>query len=214
MSDVFPKWTNSLPRKLALAALVVSAGAVSAIGYYFTPKYTQSAYQPIQPVAFSHKTHCAQLEMDCRYCHNGVEKSASANLPATSTCLNCHGQVLQDDLRLDSVRLSASTGLPIPWVRIQKLPDYTYFNHAVHTQRGVGCVDCHGRVDQVDEVKMTPMSMANCLDCHRNPARSIRPLDKITQMDWPGTNSTSVDAASMAKSLQIQPRESCSACHR
>ena len=213
MSDVFPKWTNQLPRKLALGALVAGVGVVTAAGYYFTPKYTQSGYRPIQPVAFSHKTHCGQIGTDCRFCHNSVEKSALANLPATSTCMNCHGQILKDDPRLALVRESSTTGVPIRWVQVQKLPDFAYFSHAAHTQRGVGCAECHGKVDQMDEIQALPMSMALCLDCHRNPAGRLRPLDKTTQTDWQPA-STDTESAKLIHDWKIQPRESCSACHR
>ena len=134
---------------MILVGVLLTGGAVTAgMWYYFTPKYSRVGYQPLQPVAFSHAVHVDQLGLDCRYCHNAVEKSWYSNIPASSTCMNCHEQVLKDDPRLALVRESAQTGQPIPWVQIHRVPDYVYFNHEVHVRRGISCVKCHGRIDQ------------------------------------------------------------------
>ena len=214
MSDVFPKWTNRLPLNLALGVLLVGTGLAIGITYYFTPKYTRVGYRPAQPTAFSHNVHVSQVGMDCRYCHSSVEKSWYSNLPATSTCMNCHDQILKNDPRLAVVRDSALSGEPIPWVQVHKLPDFVYFNHAVHVNRGVSCLECHGQVNKMDEVAVAkPLSMAFCLDCHRNPSQRLRPLDKITQLDWlPTTNSAQGDA--IRRDWKIQSLTSCSTCHR
>src|SRR5512137_1961289 len=185
MSAIFPKWTNRLPLMVISGAVLVGGALVAGAWYYLTPKYSRVGYQPVQPVAFSHATHAGQLGMDCRYCHSAVEKSWYSNIPASSTCMNCHLQVLKDDPRLTLVRESAQSGRPIPWVQIHRVPDYVYFNHSVHVTRGVSCVECHGRVDQMGEVfHAQPLSMTFCLDCHRNPAAKVRPLDKITDLGW------------------------------
>ena len=198
MSAIFPKWTNRLPVLIIIGIFLVGGAVTAGVWYYFTPKYTRVGYQPIQPVAFSHAIHAGQLGMDCRYCHNGVEKSWFSNIPASSTCMNCHNQVLKDDPRLALVRESAASGKPIPWVQIHKLPDYVYFNHSVHVNRGISCVECHGRIDQMDEVyHAKPLSMTFCLDCHRNPAAKLRPPDKITDLGW--------HPASEAAQLRIRP---------
>ena len=102
---IFPKWTNSLPLVLGAIAALAGAGVAAGVTIYLTPKYTRAGYQPVQPVPFSHKIHAGQLGLDCRYCHNSVEKSWFANLPGASTCMNCHNQVLNDDPRLQIVRL-------------------------------------------------------------------------------------------------------------
>src|SRR6202012_3368792 len=185
MSDIFPKWTNRLPRNIIIGALLVGTAVTAGVSYYFTPKYTRVGYQPLQPVAFPHSVHVTQVGLDCRYCHNAVEKSWYSNIPATSVCMNCHSQVLKDDPRLALVRESYATGKPIPWIQIHKLPDYVYFNHSVHVNRGVSCVECHGRIDQMDEVyHAKPFSMSFCLDCHRKPASHLRPENKITDLAW------------------------------
>ena len=148
---IFPKWTNWLPLALGLGAALAGGGVTMGVTYYFTPKYTRVGYEPVQPVPFSHKVHAGELALDCRYCHNGVEKSWFSNLPGASTCMICHNQVLKDDPRLQIVRDSETNNTPIAWVQIHRLPDYAYFNHEVHVRRGFSCVECHGRMDQMDE---------------------------------------------------------------
>ena len=156
--------------------VLVGTALVAGAWYYLTPKYSRVGYQPIQPVSFSHATHAGQLGIDCRYCHNAVEKSWYSNIPGSSTCMNCHNQVLKDDPRLALIRESAQSGKPIPWVQIHRVPDYVYFNHSVHVDRGISCVECHGPVNKMEEVYHNkPLSMTFCLDCHRNPAAKIRP---------------------------------------
>ena len=207
---------------ILIGLVLVGGGVVAGVWYYFTPKYTRVGYQPLQPVAFSHKVHVDQLGLDCRYCHHDVERSWFSNIPSSSTCMNCHNQVLKDDPRLALVRESAATGRPIAWVQVHKVPDYVYFNHAVHVNRGISCVECHGRVDQMDEVfHAKPLSMAFCLECHRDPASFIRPLEKVTDLGW----SWSEDPAEHARQQQawgrrmvehwrIESMQNCSACHR
>ncbi|MBI5388574.1 MAG: cytochrome c3 family protein [Verrucomicrobia bacterium] len=222
MSDVFPKWTNQLPLKILIGAGLVGSAVVAGAWYYLTPKYARVGYQPLQPVAFSHAIHADQLGMDCRYCHNAVEKSWYSNIPAAGTCMNCHNQVLKDDPRLALVRESAASGKPIPWVQIHKVPDFVYFNHSVHVGRGISCVECHGPIHKMDEVRHAKeLSMTFCLDCHRHPAAKIRPLDKVTQLDWkwsqdPKENERlqKLHGEKMVADWKVESLESCSACHR
>ena len=155
--------------------------------------------------------------MDCRYCHNGVEKSWYSNVPSASTCMNCHNAVLNTDPKLELVRHSYATGEPIPWVQIHKTPDYVYFNHSVHVNRGVSCVHCHGNVNKMDEVQHSkPLSMGFCLDCHRNPADYLRDPKLVYDLNWqPQDPQAHKDA--MAQSVhdwKINSSQNCSACHR
>jgi hypothetical protein len=151
-----------------------------------------------------------------------VEKSWYSNIPASSVCMNCHNQVLKDDARLDLVRESAQTGKPIPWVQIHKLPDYVYFNHSVHVNRGVSCVECHGQINQMVEARHAqPLSMAFCLGCHRAPALKLRPLDKITDLNWKWDADPKIAAdlqqangRKLVHDWKVQSLQSCSACHR
>ena len=222
MSAIFPKWTNWLPLAVGAALALMGGIVVAGVTYYFTPKYTRVGYEPVQPVPFSHATHVQQLGMDCRYCHNTVEKSWFSSIPSASTCMICHSLVLKDDPRLAPVRESAATGKPIPWVQVHIVPDYVYFNHEVHVARGFSCVECHGRVDRMDEVRHAKsLSMSFCLDCHRNPAEFIRPPDKVTDLGWQWSTNPVVNArmqqtngAAFVREWKIQSLQSCSACHR
>lgn len=222
MSAIFPKWTNWLPVAV-VAALALIGGVVAAgVTYYGTPKYTRVGYQPVQPVPFSHATHAEQLGMDCRYCHNTVDQSWFSSIPAASTCMICHSVVLKDDPRLALVRESAATGKPIPWVQVHLVPDYVYFNHAVHVARGFSCVECHGRVDQMDEVRHAKsFSMSFCLDCHRHPAAFVRPVEKVTDLGWQWSTNPVLasrmqrtNGAAFVRDWKIESLQSCSACHR
>ena len=207
---------------LAVIAGLTGAGVAAGVTIYLTPKYYRVGYQPVQPVPFSHQIHAGQLGLDCRYCHNGVEKSWFANLPGASTCMNCHNQVMKDDPLLQIVRDSATNNTPIPWVQIHHVPDYVYFNHSVHVRRGIGCVNCHGRIDQMDQVRQAEsLSMSFCLDCHRNPAAAIRPVDKVTQLGWkwsanPVENDRlqQIHGEQLVKDMKVESLQSCSACHR
>jgi Cytochrome c7 and related cytochrome c len=217
MSAIFPKWTNRLPLMIIIGLLLVGSAVTAGVWYYFTPKYSRVGYQPIQPVPFSHAVHAGQLGMDCRYCHTGVEKSWFSNIPAASTCMNCHSQVLKDDPRLALVRESAATGKPIEWIQIHKLPEFAYFNHSVHVNRGISCVECHGRIDQMDEVyHAKPFSMSFCLECHRHPELKLRPLDKITDLAWqPQSEAEQVkDGTQRMHDWKVESLQTCSACHR
>src|SRR6478672_1964445 len=217
MPEIFPKWTNRLPLYIIMGALLIGGGVTAGVWYYFTPKYTRVGYQPIQPVGFPHSVHVDQLGLDCRYCHSTVEKSWFSNIPSSSTCMNCHNQVLKDDPRLALVRESAATGKPIPWVQIHRVPDFVYFNHSVHVTRGISCVECHGRIDQMDEVyHAKPFSMSFCLECHRHPELKLRPPEKITDLAWqpPSPNEQKEFGERKMVEWKVESLQTCSACHR
>ena len=216
MSDVFPRWTNRLPGQIIFGLLLVGGVVTAGLTYFFTPKYTRVGYQPTQPVPFSHSVHVQQLGLDCRYCHDGVEKSWYSNVPAADTCMNCHSAVRASDPRLEPVRASyKDENQPVEWVQIHKLPDYAFFNHSVHVNRGVSCVECHGRVDQMDEVRHEKhFSMTFCLDCHRDPENRLRPLDKITDLAYDRSLDPQNKDRNFVKEWHIKTSENCSACHR
>ena len=188
MSDVFPKWTNRLPGQIIFGLLLIGGAVAAGVTYYFTPEYGRVGYQPAQPVPFSHAIHSNQLGIDCRYCHDGVEKSWYSNVPSSDTCINCHSEVKAADPRLELVRESyKDKSKPIEWVQIHKVPDYVYFNHSAHVNRGVSCVECHGRVDLMDEVyHAKAFSMSFCLDCHRE----MKPETHIVKKDINGNLET------------------------
>lgn len=215
MAQIFPKWTNKLPILLAVCVLLLLVSIVIVIWWFGSPKYTDVGYQPEQPVPYSHKLHAGDLGIDCRYCHTSVETAASASLPPTQTCMNCHQLILPESKKLLPVRRSWATGNPLQWVRVHKVPDYAYFNHSIHINAGIGCASCHGNVTEMEVVKLVePLSMSWCLDCHRNPNRHIRPISEITNMKWtPPTDQIEL-AHQQITEYNIKPSEDCSACHR
>src|SRR5580692_7249748 len=165
MSNLFPKSANRLPLQIVIYLTVVAGIATAAVDYYMTPKYTRVGYAPVQPVPFSHALHAGQLGIDCRYCHSNVERSPHSNVPTAQTCMNCHDQIKTTSPLLAVVRHSYETGEPVRWVQLHHTPDYVFFNHAIHINRGISCVECHGRVDQMDIVThVKPLSMGFCLD--------------------------------------------------
>src|SRR5688572_19352373 len=165
-----------IPLAAGVLGPLALAGLVGGVWYYFSPEFTDVGYRPQQPVPFSHKLHAGDMGMDCRYCHNTIEKAAHAAIPASQTCMNCHSLVKTDSPRLKLVRDSYETGEPIPWVRVHQLPDYAFFDHRPHLAAGVGCSSCHGRIDKMPVVEMAkPLSMGWCLDCHRDPEPELRP---------------------------------------
>lgn len=189
----------------------------SLILFGFSPQATDVGYQPQQPVPYSHALHPGKLGIDCRYCHTTVESSSQASVPPTQTCIGCHTNIRSTSPLLEVVRQSAKDGLPVKWVRVHDLPDYAYFNHSAHVRRGVGCVECHGRVDRMDVVYQDQMlSMQWCLDCHRNPDARIRPPEFVTQMDWqpPDGEDRAAYGAKLRKQNNINPSTDCSTCHR
>jgi hypothetical protein len=215
MSDIFPKWTNRLPLMIAVGAILIAGSVVAGLNYYFTPQYTRVGYQPVQPVPFSHEIHVNQLGMDCRYCHSDVERSPRANIPATATCMGCHNQILADDPRLSLVRESFETGDPIPWVKVHVLPDFAYFNHAIHVARGVSCVECHGQVNRMHEVfHAQPLSMAFCLECHRNPERALREPEYVFDLDYALPDDQEEKGLAFRHAWKINASQNCSTCHR
>jgi hypothetical protein len=218
MSKLFPKSANRLPLQIIVYLFVVGGIATAAITYYATPKYSRVGYAPLQPVPYSHKLHVEQLGIDCRFCHSNVDDSSYASVPTAQTCMNCHSQVKKDSPLLAPIRESYETGLPVEWVRIHQAPDYVYFNHAVHVNRGISCVSCHGNIDQMDVVEHAqPLSMAFCLDCHRNPEAHIRPLDQVTNLQWqaPGGEAGQLEQGrKFVHDWNVLPPQSCSGCHR
>jgi formate-dependent nitrite reductase cytochrome c552 subunit len=189
MGNFFPRWTNWLPLQIIIAVIFLVGGITAAVAYWFTPKYTKVGYEPAQPVPFSHKRHAGEIGLDCRYCHSFVEVSGHANVPTNQTCYNCHGpdkgQIKKESEKLAMVRDADKNNTPIQWVKVHKSPDFVYFNHSVHLNRGISCVNCHGRIDQMEVVKhVEPHSMSWCLDCHRAPEKKLRPLDEITNLAY------------------------------
>jgi hypothetical protein len=215
LAQIFPEWTNKLPTYIAGITVLAAIGVIAFIWYYGSPKYTDVGYRPAQPVPYSHKLHAGDLGLDCRYCHTTVEKSPIANVPPTQTCMNCHKMILPENEKLLPIRESWATKVPIEWVRIHNLPDFTYFDHSAHLSAGVGCASCHGNVAEMDVVmQVEPLSMSWCLDCHRNPGHHLRPRVDLTNMKWAPPPDQNAFASRVMLEKNINPPEDCSGCHR
>jgi hypothetical protein len=213
MAQIFSKKVNQIPSKILLGAIVILTASVAGVWYYFSPEYLEVGYAPEQPVPYSHKLHAGQLGMDCKYCHTSVDKSKQANIPPTQTCMNCHSQIKTQSEKLAKVRESWESGEPIEWVRVHNLPDYAYFNHAIHVNVGVGCETCHGRIDRMEVVaQKEPLSMSWCLDCHRNPEKYVRPVEEVTTMGYSAENQLEMGRKLVAKH-NIHPPTYCQGCH-
>ena len=217
MSKIFPKSANRLPLQILIFLVLFGGVATAGVTYYMTPKYTRVGYAPVQPVPFSHALHGGQLGLDCRFCHSNVEKSGHSNIPSSQTCMNCHNQVRKDSALLAPVRSSYETGEAVPWVWIHTTPDHVYFNHAAHVNRGVSCVECHGKINEMDVVAQAkPLSMGFCIECHRNPKTRVREKADVFNLDSQTIAAKAGVEAGMKfiSDWKIKPPESCSGCHR
>jgi hypothetical protein len=218
MSALFPTSANTAYRLVLLAGFVSSASFIVGLMVYVrTPWNTRQFLAVDQPVQFDHRHHVVDDEIPCLYCHRGAESSAFAGVPPTSVCMGCHAQIWSNSALLEPVRDSYFSGLSLEWNRVHALPEFVYFNHAVHVQRGLGCAPCHGRVERMARVyAVAPLTMDWCLDCHRaggaivsaapNPARALGGL-------W-GESALDVDALRTQRSRAVTPLTTCTACHR
>jgi hypothetical protein len=222
----FPNWVNKFTFLAAATAVVVGGYLATCLFAAISPKIVNVGHQPKQPVPFSHKLHAGQLKMDCRYCHNTVERAGHAAIPPTATCGNCHGGsrttkgerdlgiIRGESTLLKPIRVSLEDNDPVLWERVHDLPDFVYFNHSAHVNKGVSCVSCHGRIDKMEIVtQVEPLSMKWCLDCHRNPTPNIRDPQLVTQLDFVPENPEEYHKK-WAEKLSVNPNVNCSTCHR
>jgi len=217
MAPLFPRWTDSFFRAvLILVGLLVVVLPCLAMALVRSP-YITHQHEPLeQPIAFDHRHHVLDDGIDCRFCHGGAYRSSSAGVPATAVCMGCHAQIWPDSPALAGVRDSWRTNTPIVWNRVTSLPDFVYFDHHAHVNRGVGCSECHGQVERMARVeKAMPMTMDWCLGCHRQPAMHLRPAERITDGSWhPSAESQRVLGAMLVATMHIDPPTTCSGCHR
>ena len=217
MSNIFPKSANKLPFQIIVFLGVFAGIATAGVTYYMTPKYTRVGYAPVQPVPFSHAQHVGELGLDCRYCHSNVDKSPHSNVPTSQTCMNCHNQIKTTSPLLAPVRDSYASGDPVPWVWIHKTPDYAFFNHSIHVNRGVSCVECHGKINEMEVVTHSQsLSMGFCIECHRNPETRVRDPKDVFNLDSQTIAAKSGVKAGLqfVQDWNIKPPQSCTGCHR
>ena len=214
MKQIFSKSSIFLIASFAIALVGVFLSTIFIIYYWGSPWHTDVGYNPVQPIAFSHKLHAGELSIDCQYCHNFADRSTYAGVPPTSRCMNCHNTIRTESSKLKLLRDNFTSGLPIKWVRVHKIPDYTYFTHEAHLKAGVSCKTCHGFVTAMEQVAQTkPHSMGFCLDCHRNPEAYLVPPDKVTKFNYINDKSWVNIRKTNVKMLH-PPVTNCSGCHQ
>ena len=216
MSQIFHPSTNTISKLSIFGAVFVLAGSLWVLVEMNRSSYMTQTFVPRnQPVPFSHKHHVAGLGIDCRHCHTTVEDSAFAGIPPTKTCMNCHSQIWKDSPMLEPVRASFQDDKSIEWTRVHDLPDFVYFNHGIHVNKGVGCASCHGRVDQMPLMwKANTLQMEWCLDCHRHPESNVRPRDEVFNMGWEPPADDPELGERLMKEYNIRRATDCSVCHR
>jgi Cytochrome c7 and related cytochrome c len=219
MPQVFPKAANPWSRASLVGLLFLVLGAGWFVLMIQRSDYLTAANQFIeQPVQFSHQHHVGGIGIDCRYCHTSVEVAASAGIPPTKTCINCHSQIWSSSPYLEPVRVSFRDEQPLRWVRVHDLPDFVYFNHSIHVNKGVGCETCHGRVDRMPlMIQQASLQMEWCLDCHRDPANFVRPREAVFQMGYQPQGSQREVGERLVRDYGIadlRHMTSCSVCHR
>jgi len=216
MAQIFHPSANHIA-KISIAAAVIGAGALLAFAYSMDrgAYITDVGVAKDQPVPFSHKHHVTDDGIDCRYCHTSVETSAVAGVPATEICMSCHSQIWSNAVLLEPVRASFRTGESLAWTRIHDLPDFVYFNHSIHINKGIGCSSCHGRVDLMPlTYKVNTLYMNWCIDCHRHPERQIRPRDQVFNMAYEYPANQEELGRKLMKDYHVQSLTDCYTCHR
>jgi hypothetical protein len=213
--QVFSRRDTLLIKLLLLAALCVAAALVFAARWRMSGVQDVSA-MPMQPIPFSHKHHAGDDRIDCRYCHSAVEKAAFAGMPSTKVCLTCHSQLFKDAGPLQPLHESARTGEPIAWRRVYDLPGFVYFNHGIHVAKGVGCIECHGRIDEMPLTRLVaPLTMAWCLECHRNPGPRLRaPQYEFAMVPTAALHADPNELVRFYRLESTRRLTDCSRCHR
>jgi Cytochrome c7 and related cytochrome c len=218
MPQIFRPYADSVARSVLIAIVVVPLLLIG-LGYWVTASeyVTDRSITVDQPVPFSHAHHVGGLGLDCRYCHSGVETSPVAGIPPTHTCMTCHSELYTQTAMLAPVRESLAENRPLHWNKVNKLPDYVYFDHSIHIAKGVGCTTCHGAVDQMPLMRQAaPLTMGWCLDCHRDPTPYLRPAAEVFDPDWtpPPDQSAQGRVLLAHNQIDLSHLTDCSVCHR
>jgi len=216
MSQIFHRSANTIARVSIFGAVFFIAGLLGLFAEVNrSPWMTGAQVARDQPIQFSHERHVGGNGIDCRYCHTSVEESSFAGIPPTRTCMNCHSQIFANSPFLEPVRESLRSGRSIQWNRVHDLPDFVYFDHSIHVNKGVGCTTCHGQVDRMPLMwQEKSLQMEWCLDCHRAPERYVRPRDAVFRVDYVAPPNQAELGARLVEEYQIQKLTSCSVCHR
>jgi hypothetical protein len=216
MPQFFHPSMNTISRLTIYGALLAIAFITWVSAQIVRSSYETGEADPRdQPIQFSHDHHAGGLGIDCRYCHTSVEVSSFANIPATAICMNCHSEMWASSPTLAPVRESYRLNQSIAWNRVNDLPEFVYFNHSIHLNKGIGCSECHGRVDKMPLTwQAASLQMEWCLNCHRNPERYVRPRELVFQMDYQHPPDQLSVGEKLVKEYRIQRLDSCYTCHR
>jgi hypothetical protein len=216
MPQIFRRSANTVSKVSIVGLLLLVGGLIGLVMVLGRSSYVTRAQEYIeQPVQFSHLHHVGDDGIDCRYCHTSVETSAFAGIPPTKTCMNCHSQIFATAPILEPVRSSFREDRALRWIRVHDLPDFVYFNHSVHLKKGVGCETCHGRIDRMPlTLQQHSLQMEWCLECHRDPARFVRPRSEVFTMGYRPAVSQLELGPRLIKEYGIQANADCSTCHR
>lgn len=220
MAQHFSPRADTYLRAAVLTAALLLMGLCVVASEHCEPDYiTSVGWAPAQPVPFSHEHHAGSMGLDCRYCHASVETAPSAGFPPTHTCMTCHSQVWTNADMLEPVRQSYAQDKPLRWNRVYNLPKFVYFKHNIHVSAGVGCAECHGRVDRMPLTYLaTSLKMKWCLDCHRDPAPRLRPREEVFNMQWkppddPDAHKQLGEQLMNERSISTGVLTNCSTCH-
>ena len=219
MGRVFHPRFNTVAKAGVFGAILGVGGVIWAASVIQRSSWvTNAGIDRDQPVPFSHDHHVRGLGIDCRYCHTSVTDSSFAGIPPTRTCMTCHSKIWTNAPILQPVRESWRTGRPIVWERVHNLPDYVYFNHDIHVNKGIGCSSCHGRIDRMPLTQqVASLQMEWCLTCHRNPERFLRPRERVFEMDYRPPDNQEALGRELADRYELRSHQllqNCSLCHR
>jgi hypothetical protein len=218
MAQIFRPYADTVARLILLSIVIMPFVGTGVAYWAMRSEYiTNRSITLNQPVPFSHQHHVGGLGLDCRYCHTDVETSPVAGIPPTHTCMTCHSQLYTQTQMLAPVRASLADNQPIRWNKVNKLPDYVYFDHSIHIAKGVGCTTCHGPVARMPLMRQAaPLTMGWCLNCHRNPAPYLRPATAVFDPDWkpPADQATQGLMLLAHNHIDTSHLTDCSVCHR
>lgn len=216
MPQIFHPSTNTLSKfSIFGAVFILAALAWVSAGVQRSSYITQAKVAREQPIQFSHAHHVGGIGIDCRYCHTSVEESSFAGIPSTKTCMSCHSQIWANSPYLEPVRESFRTGKSLEWIRVHDLPDFAYFNHSIHVDKGIGCETCHGKVNQMPLMwQEESLAMEWCLNCHRHPEQYVRPREEVFNMEYDPREDQLTVGNRLVKEYQIRQLTDCTTCHR
>jgi hypothetical protein len=177
VSDISEQIEAGQPRRsyarsaffLTILGLLLVVGAILLATLLF-----RTRIGPAQPIPFSHRVHAHDKQISCYMCHEQARFAANAGVPPVQTCLLCHSHIIVTYPPIEQLRCYFDANKPVEWTRVTRLPDFVYFTHAVHLQRGVDCGRCHGNVLQMDRIQLAHnLNMGFCMRCHRENRATV-----------------------------------------